>query len=99
MKLMQYADVVFNLKIEKSFTYHIPPEFSSGIVVGQRVLAPFGNKELTGIVVNLNRSATGIKCKDIIDLLDEKPLISEQMLRLTSWISMRQIYPRIKNIY
>ncbi len=84
---MQYADVVFNLKIEKSFTYHIPPEFSSEIVVGQRVLAPFGNRELTGIVVNFNSSVTGIKCKDIIDLLDEKPLISEQMLRLTSWIS------------
>jgi primosomal protein N' (replication factor Y) len=50
-------------------------------------LAPFGKRELTGIVVNLKSSGKGIICKDIIDLLDEKPLISEQMLRLTGWIS------------
>ncbi|MCK4559316.1 MAG: primosomal protein N' [Calditrichia bacterium] len=84
---MTYVDVVFNLSIEKSFTYKVPPEILSEISVGQRVLAPFGKRELTGIVINVTDRDPGIKCKDIIDVLDEKPLISKDMLDLTRWMS------------
>ena len=84
---MTYVDVVFNLSIEKSFTYIVPPEILSEISVGQRVLAPFGNRELTGIVINVTDRDPGLKCKDIIDVLDEKPLISKDMLDLTRWMS------------
>jgi primosomal protein N' (replication factor Y) len=84
---MHYANVVFNLKIKKSFTYSIPEEFLPGIAVGQRVLVPFGTRELTGILVNIMDSAKGLKCKDIIDVLDEKAFISKEMLELTRWMS------------
>jgi len=84
---MTYVDVVFNLSIERSFTYIIPPEFLSPISVGQRVLAPFGKRELTGIVINVSDKSPGIKCKDIIDVLDEKPLVSKEMLKLSLWMS------------
>ncbi len=84
---MLYADVVFNLKIEKYFTYTIPPELSSNLVAGQRVLAPFGNRELTGVIVALSEQAPSYKCKDIIDVLDEKPLVTGELLRLTKWMA------------
>ncbi|MCK4753591.1 MAG: primosomal protein N' [Calditrichia bacterium] len=84
---MTYVDVVFNLSIEKSFTYIVPPEILSEISVGQRVLAPFGKRELTGIVIKVTDRDPGLKCKDIIDVLDEKPLISKDMLDLTRWMS------------
>ena len=71
---MTYVDVVFNLAIEKSFSYRIPPEILAEISVGQRVLAPFGKRELTGIIVNVSEKEPQIRCKDIIDVLDEKPL-------------------------
>ena len=84
---MIYVEIVFNLQIEKSFTYRIPPEFSNDISVGQRVLAPFGRRELTGIIVIILDSVPGIECKDIIDILDDKPLISPELLQLTQWMA------------
>ncbi len=84
---MLYADVVFNLKIEKQFTYTIPLDLSSNIFVGQRVLAPFGRRELTGVIVGLTDKVPSYKCKAIIDVLDEKPLVSSEMLQLTKWMA------------
>ena len=84
---MTYVDVVFNLSIERVFTYIIPPEIQSTISVGQRVLAPFGNRELTGIVIKVSEQDPGIKCKEIVDVLDEKPLIRKELLELSRWMS------------
>ena len=84
---MTYVNVVFNLSIERSFTYIIPPELYAPITVGQRVLAPFGKRELTGIVVEVSEKDPGIKCREIVDILDEKPLILDDLLYLSRWIS------------
>ena len=66
---MTYVNVVFNLAIDKSFSYKIPSEILTEINVGQRVLAPFGKRELTGVVVNVSDKQPRVKCKDIIDVL------------------------------
>ncbi len=84
---MMYVEVIFNLQIEKSFTYRVPPEFSPDISIGKRVLAPFGRRELTGIVVKMLDSDQGIECKDVIDILDDKALISQELLELTHWMA------------
>ena len=84
---MVYVDVVFNLKIDKSFSYKIPPDISTEIEPGRRVLAPFGKQELTGIVVNISDKKPNIKCKEIIDILDDHSLIQEDLLQLTDWMS------------
>lgn len=84
---MLYADVIFNLRIDKSFTYKIPNKIALAVQSGQRVLAPFGKRELTGIIVHLTDSKPTIECKDIIDVLDEKPLLNQEMLRFTQWVS------------
>ena len=84
---MTYVDVVFNLSIERSFTYIIPPELHTPIKVGQRVLAPLGKRELTGIVIRVSQKDPGIKCKEIVDVLDEKPLIGEELIYLSRWMS------------
>jgi primosomal protein N' (replication factor Y) len=84
---MTYVNVVFNLAIDKSFSYKIPSEILTEIKIGHRVLAPFGKRELTGIVVNVSGEKPQFKCKDIIDILDDKPLIQNDLLELTRWMS------------
>ncbi len=84
---MTYVDVVFNLAIDKSFTYKVPAPILSDIIVGQRVLAPFGRRELTGIVVAVSDKNPHIKCKDIVDILDDESLIQQDILELTKWMS------------
>ena len=81
-----FVEVAFNLPINQTFSYRVPPELRS-VQAGMRVLAPFGKQFLTGLVV-MKRDRPGFnKVKDIVDLLDEHPLLTEKMLELTKWIS------------
>ncbi len=84
---MNLVDVVFNINNDQAFTYRIPEEIHISPQPGQRILAPFRNRILTGVIINL-KTATDLKSvKEIIDILDDKPIINPEMLRLTEWIS------------
>lgn len=83
----KFANIVFNLPIEGSFTYSVPPDIESKIKPGTRVLAPFGRRNITGIVLNLSGSSKFQKVKPIVKLLDSAPVINEEMIKFCSWIS------------
>ncbi len=81
-----FVEVVFNLPINRTFSYRVPDEFRH-VQPGMRVLVPFGKQFLTGVVV-MKRDRPGFSNpKDIIDVLDELPLITEKMLKLTQWVA------------
>ncbi|MCH8156283.1 MAG: primosomal protein N' [Nitrospinae bacterium] len=83
-----YADVVFNLPLKGAFTYEIPARFNGMVRRGMRVFVPFGRRKLTGYVVALSdRNEKNITLKPIEDLPDTEPVISEELLSLTRWIS------------
>ncbi len=86
VKRMSYAQVVFNLPINHAYTYRIPSEMDH-LKPGMRVLVPFGKRMITGITIELIEKSTLTSLKYIIDILDEQPLISPEMMELTRWIS------------
>jgi primosomal protein N' len=47
------ADVVFDLPLDRSFSYRVPPDLPSRITVGQRVRAPLQRRPRVGVVVAL----------------------------------------------
>ncbi|MBI5183210.1 MAG: primosomal protein N', partial [Nitrospinae bacterium] len=52
------------------------------------VLVPFGRRRIIGYVVGVSDHVKeGLKIKEIINLLDEEDVISNEMLRLTKWIA------------
>ncbi len=51
---LPYAHVAPNVPIDSLFTYRIPGHFSSQIQPGVRVIINFGNKILTGVVIELS---------------------------------------------
>jgi primosomal protein N' (replication factor Y) len=83
---MPFAEVVFNIPINHAYTYKIPEEVKN-LLPGMRVLAPFGKRTLTGMVVKITEETKLSSVKNFLDVLDEKPLVSEEMLELTRWIS------------
>lgn len=83
---MSLAEVVFNLPINHAYTYRIPAEVTN-LKPGMRVLAPLGKQTITGVVVGLPEKTKLTSLKTILDVLDEKPLLSEDMLRFTRWIA------------
>jgi primosomal protein N' (replication factor Y) len=84
---MPYVDVVFNLNLDKSYTYQLPPGFITNVFIGQRVLVPFGKREITGIIVKLDVAAGDREYKNVIDLLDDEPLITKELITLTGWMA------------
>ena len=83
---MPFAEVVFNLPVNHSFTYKVSAEYKN-LQPGMRVLVPFGKRTMTGIVTAIKDSSDYSSVKDIIDVLDDEPLISAEMMSFTSWIA------------
>ncbi len=91
----KYVQIAFNLPLDKLFYYRIPDNLQPKIKVGQRVLAPFGVRKLTGYVAALsaNCSKEFSSIKSILDILDDEPLITPQVMQLARWISKYYICP------
>jgi primosomal protein N' (replication factor Y) len=84
---MMYAEVVFNIAVPRSFTYQIPDNLIHLIRQGVLVLAPFGKRELTGLVVACSDRTGYADCKEIVDVVEDAPLVSASLLDLSSWIA------------
>ncbi len=80
------------LQFDKKFSYSIPFDFADKVFVGQRVLVPFGNgnKKRQGVVAEISSTENrDEKLKPIFELVDEKPLVTDEMMKLASFISDR----------
>ena len=86
-----FAGVVFNRPVDQVFSYRIPAGLRAKVVPGQRVRVPLGrgNTPSVGYCVRVDDSAEvdPRKVKDVIDVLDDPPLIDGAMLDLTRWIA------------
>lgn len=82
-----YAQVAVPLPLKRSFTYRLPSVFAASVKIGARVLVPFGKRSLTGYVVGLaDGSELDIDTiRDVVELIDDEPLITEEILALTEW--------------
>ncbi|WP_435020493.1 replication restart helicase PriA [Tundrisphaera sp. TA3] len=86
-----FAGVVFNRPMDAVYSYRIPERLRAQVVPGQRVTVPLGrgNKPVTGYCVSVDESAevNPARVKDVIEALDDPPLIDARMLDLTRWIA------------
>ena len=84
------AEVVINRtarKLNKTFDYGVPKELEDLIVIGSKVLVPFGKGEKLeqGFVVNL-KEKTGFEVKNIKKLEDN---ITDKQIELARWMAKR----------
>ncbi len=90
---IKYAHVIIDnksLATNRLYTYKINKDLLDNIQVGMRVIIPFGkgNKNIKALVVNIFDEFKGnYKLKEIIDILDDRPIISKDMIELSKWIS------------
>ncbi len=76
-----FCDVALAVPLDMAFTYAIPPGMEP--VVGGRVLVPFRQQRMSGIVVELHdrapqAGAKAVKIKNVIEALDLAPVLDEQ---------------------
>ena len=90
-----YAQVIVEISVkavDKMFTYKIPETMKEKIQIGARVKVPFGHQTLEGFVLKItNISNVESETKDIIELIDETPILNKEMLLLGKEISKQTL--------
>src|SRR5271168_923885 len=91
-----FCDVALAVPLDMVFTYAIPPGMEP--VVGGRVLVPFRQQRMSGIVVELHdhqplSQRKDVKIKKVIEALDLSPVLDEQLLKLGKWIADYYLAP------
>jgi primosomal protein N' (replication factor Y) len=87
----QFCDVALPVPLDANFTYRIPEGQSP--VVGGRVIVPFRQNKLIGIVVRLHNEEPKYKLKNVGLVLDSEPVLDPHLVSLGEWIASYYIAP------
>ena len=86
----QFCDVALPVPLETCFTYRLN---GAEPVVGGRVLVPFRNLRLPGVVTALHDRAPSVEAKHVLEILDAAPVLDPELMRLGEWISHYYLAP------
>jgi primosomal protein N' (replication factor Y) (superfamily II helicase) len=83
-----FVQLILPVPVPKLFTYRVPYELNNIIVEGQRVVVPFGQRNvLTGVIKKISQTPpTDFQARLLLDILEEIPAFNPQMLRFLDWI-------------
>ena len=84
------AEIIINRtakKLNRTFDYHIPKNLEDLIIIGSKVIIPFGKGEKTeeGFVIGIKEKSE-YEVKDIIKLEDN---LSQEQITLARWMAKR----------
>jgi primosomal protein N' (replication factor Y) len=84
-----FARVVFPLPLDQSFLYAVPEACRAAAKPGARVLAPLGTRRQNGFIVEVTTEppAAGVKVKELIQVLDDRPFRDGRFLEFTGRLS------------
>ena len=75
-------------------TYRVPEEMGGDELVGARVLVPLGRRRVTAIVTGVSDHApAGVRCKDLLRILDDRPILTRGLIELAGWMSQYYAAP------
>jgi primosomal protein N' (replication factor Y) len=85
-----FVDVAIPVPIAGTsvLSYRAAAKFSLRLVPGVRVVVPVGKRKITGIFIRWSDgvpAAAPEKIKEILDILDEVPVFSQDLVRLWQW--------------
>ena len=87
--MAQFVEVAFPIPLDSTFCYDLPQELES-VRIGDRVLAPFGKRLLTGFVLDRHSQPQAFVTKGICAILDDVPLLTPSLIALAR--KMTEIY-------
>lgn len=85
---MLYVEVILPLPLDGTFTYSVPDTLAPQVRMGVRVVVPLGrSKTYTAMAVRTHNDKPEFDTRDIIQVVDDSPVLPERQLRLWQWIS------------
>ena len=94
------ADVIIQYpikKLDKVFSYIVPNKFQNKIKVGMKVIVPFNNGVINGIVLNINNDKKDFEMKEILNI-DDSFIINSEQLKLAYYLKKTTLCPLISAI-
>jgi primosomal protein N' (replication factor Y) (superfamily II helicase) len=93
-----FAEVIVANKCketDRTYSYLIPKDMEEKVLVGSRVIVPFGmgNKQLEGYVLAIKDSIDFniSRIKPLVRTLDDEPVMSPQLIELAKWMKNKYI--------
>src|SRR5580658_6795438 len=87
-----YCEVALPVPLDRTFTYAV--QDGQHPRRGARVIAPFRNEKLIGVVTGLSDAApSDFETRSIEAVLDDAPLLSDHLLALAEWIAEYYLAP------
>jgi len=85
----RYAEVIVPVSLPVLYTYAIPDTFFLQCVPGVRVVIPLGKSKLYSAIVRSvsDKCPENCEIKEIIEILDQKPIINAIQLQFWDWIA------------
>jgi len=82
----RFCDVAVPVPLDAAFTYSIPEEMPEPCV-GGRVIVPFREKRLCGIVTELHDREPKFAAKPVLQVLDTVAALTPDLMQLGRWIA------------
>ncbi len=87
--------------IDKPYDYRIPENLAENVIIGVRVVVPFGrgNRRSEAIVLSVSETSDYAELKCIESVLDASPVLSPDQMKLALWMSDRffcTVYDAVK---
>jgi primosomal protein N' (replication factor Y) len=87
-----YCEVALPVPLDRTFTYAVRE--GQRPLKGARVIAPFRNEKLIGVVMALsNKAPVDFEARYLEAVLDEEPLLSDNLLALAEWMAGYYLAP------
>ena len=86
---MTVADVAFDVPVPHPFSYRVPDDCA--VTVGQRVVAPLGRAQRTGVIVGLRDDGGTARLKPLLRLLDVGPVLDPDGVDLARWVAAQSL--------
>ena len=88
------CNVALPVPLRSTFTYAVPEPMCGTVQLGSRVLVPFRNKSLVGVVVEFVENAReGAKVREITRVVDLFPALTPKLIALANWIAQYYLAP------
>jgi primosomal protein N' (replication factor Y) len=95
MNQKRYAEVIVEVKaasVDRPFHYEVPFWMAERVHVGMRVIVPFGPRKVEGYVVGFSPvTEAPEKTKPLLEVLDDEPPLTEDLVELAVWLSERYL--------
>ncbi len=88
-----FCDVVLPVPLDRAFTYKLKVGDDFEPAIGGRVVVPFRNEKMIGVVVRLHDDEPPVEARLVEAVLDQAPILTAELMQLAAWIAQYYMAP------